>query len=391
MWDIRQPYQPEFLVLTRDKVLSIAWNPHERSWLATGGIGGHDRTIRVSEDPISMILFHLAIQVWDTTGNDTRQKCLFTVYTCGQVTKLSWRPTERYHIACFTRMTDQRIHVWDVRRAYLPQISFCHHRSTYENTNLMEFLRTKTILDEIEDFLWRPNSDNIISVGRDQHLIHAPISSAVKSEQFVSFLSLNVTSKGSVHTFVPNLDNDYVRALYQHGHIPFSSPSLKRFYSHETMKNFSQWKKMIRGENIPKNYADLLCDHSIEVFHRFARKWIFGNGDKSSLALAEICDVNSSVAEELHRPDLQATWQVIKMLFAVHQSSIPSSKNSRSFTKSYRMSNSLNSHRFRHGRKLTSAEKEQQEGRLIEEFNEEKQHNSQEQRIFSSSKLGKTN
>jgi len=49
IWDIRQPIQPEFSVLTRDKVLSIAWNPHERSWLATGGIGGHDRTIRVSK------------------------------------------------------------------------------------------------------------------------------------------------------------------------------------------------------------------------------------------------------------------------------------------------------------------------------------------------------
>ncbi len=48
IWDIRQPTQPDFSVLTRDKVLSIAWSPHERSWLATGGIGGHDRTIRVS-------------------------------------------------------------------------------------------------------------------------------------------------------------------------------------------------------------------------------------------------------------------------------------------------------------------------------------------------------
>ncbi len=62
------------------------------------------------------------------------------MYTFGQVTKLSWRPTYRHHIACFTRTTDQRIHVWDVRRAYLPQISFCHHRSIKEK-DLIEFLR----------------------------------------------------------------------------------------------------------------------------------------------------------------------------------------------------------------------------------------------------------
>ena len=49
IWDLRQPNQLESSVPTRDKVLSIAWNPHEPSWLATGGIGGHDRTIRVSD------------------------------------------------------------------------------------------------------------------------------------------------------------------------------------------------------------------------------------------------------------------------------------------------------------------------------------------------------
>ena len=36
------------------------------------------------------------------------------------------------------------------------------------------------VLDDIEDFLWRPNSDNIISVGRDERLVHAHISSAIK-------------------------------------------------------------------------------------------------------------------------------------------------------------------------------------------------------------------
>ncbi|CAF5140699.1 unnamed protein product, partial [Rotaria magnacalcarata] len=46
IWDIRQPIQPDFSILTRDKVLCIAWNPHEHFWLATGGVGGHDRAIR---------------------------------------------------------------------------------------------------------------------------------------------------------------------------------------------------------------------------------------------------------------------------------------------------------------------------------------------------------
>lgn len=47
----------------------------------------------------------------------------------GTVAKLSWRPSCRYHIACSTLSVDPRIHVWDIRRAYLPQVSFCHHQS----------------------------------------------------------------------------------------------------------------------------------------------------------------------------------------------------------------------------------------------------------------------
>lgn len=256
--------------------------------------------------------------------------------------------------------------------------------SKYKNQkNSIDFLIIKIILDEIEDFLWRPNSDKIISVGRDERLVHAHISSAIKSEQFVSFFSLNVTSKGSVHTSMPNIDNDYVHSLYQQGHILLSSPtSLTKFYSYETIRTFLKWDKMIKGKSILGIYSDPLHDNSIELFHRIARKWIFGNGKKSSEALAEICDINGNVAEELNRLDLQATWQMIKILFTEHHGSVQSSKTSRSLTKSHCISDPSSSHRYHHhGRKLTSAEK--QEGKVNDESK------SQEQRTISNSKLGK--
>ncbi|CAF2827423.1 unnamed protein product [Rotaria sp. Silwood2] len=358
IWDIRQPTQPDFSVLTRDKVLCIAWNPHEHCWLATGGIGGHDRTIRI----------------WDAKGNDNRQEPLFTVYTFGQVTKLSWRPTCRYHIACFTRTADQRIHVWDVRRSYLPQASFCHHRN------------------DIEDFLWRPNSDNIISVGRDERLIHAHISSAIQSEQIVSIFSLNVTSNGSVHVSMPNIDNDYVHSLYNERHIPLSSSNLRILYSQETMSTFLKWDKTIKGESIVGIYSDTSHDNSVQLFYQFARRWIFGNGDKSLKALANICDINSIVAEDLNRPDLKATWQVIKMLY-VDYHTLPnyreySSKTSRSMTISHCISDPISSHRHHQpGRKLTNIDKQRQDNRLNDELIDEKKIKSQEQRILADSKL----
>lgn len=244
-------------------------------------------------------------------------------------------------------------------------------------------IKNKNILDEIEDFLWRSNSDKIISVGRDERLVHAHISSAIKSEQFISFFSLNTTSKGCVHISMPNIDNDYVHSLYQQGHIPLSSPtSLSKFYSYQTIRTFLKWDKMIKGKSILGIYSDSLHDNSIQLFHQLTHKWIFGNGDKSLKALAEICNVNGNVAEELNRPDLQATWQMIKILFAEHHGLLQSSKTSRSLTKSHRISDPSSSHRrHHHGRKVTSAEK-QQEGKLNDESK------SQESRMMSNSKLG---
>ena len=192
---------------------------------------------------------------------------------------------------------------------------------------------------------------------------------------------------------MPNIDNEYVHALYQQGHLPISSAnSLKNLYSHETMRTFLTWNKMIKGKSILGVYTDPIHDNSIRLFHRFARKWIFGNGDKSSEALVEICNVNANVAEELNRPDLHATWLMIKFLFAEHWGSLQSSsKTSRSLTKSHCISDQSSSHQRHHHhfhphnrRKLTSAEKQQQPEIKLNDENK-----SQDSRMMAGSKLGK--
>lgn len=59
---------------------------------------------------------------------NNRQIPLFKFQSFGTVAKLNWQPTCRYHIACSTPTVDPRIHVWDIRRTYLPQASFCHYQ-----------------------------------------------------------------------------------------------------------------------------------------------------------------------------------------------------------------------------------------------------------------------
>lgn len=210
----------------------------------------------------------------------------------------------------------------------------------------------KSSLDSISDFSWRPNSDNLVSVGRDERVYHAHISSAMKTDQFVSLFSLNVTSKGHTYAVMPNIDNGYICALYAEQHVPLSYTNVKEVYSESIMSTFLKWNEPIRGKSIIGVHRNPTADRSVELFHQFARRWTFGNGVKSSAALIDICDTNGYVAEQLNRPDLKATWQVIKMIYADYNGTqtmrMRSSRNTPSATKLQHVSDSLSGHRHHH-------------------------------------------
>ena len=266
----------------------------------------------------------------------------------------------------------------------------------------------KLSLDSISDFSWRPNSDNLVSVGRDERVYHANISSAIKTDQFVSLFSLNVTSKGHTYAVMPNIDNDYICALYAERHVPLSYTNLKEVYSESIMSTFLKWNEPIRGKSIIGVYHNPAVDNSVELFHQFARRWTFGNGEKSSEALIDICDTNSHVAERLKRPDLTATWQVIKMIYAnyngVQTMRMRSSRNTPSATRNHLISESLSGQRHHHhhhhhhhhnhiqqnGIRNTLLDHTlQQENDFHADSNERKHVKSQEQIIPSNTQMGK--
>lgn len=71
-------------------------------------------------------------QIWNIGDQSGIQKPIFKVQSFGTVTKLGWRPTCRHEIASLSNSNDRRIHVWDVRRGYLPAATFYHHRGTVD-------------------------------------------------------------------------------------------------------------------------------------------------------------------------------------------------------------------------------------------------------------------
>jgi len=202
---------------------------------------------------------------------------------------------------------------------------------------------------------------------------------------------------------MPNIDNDYIRALYSQRHIPTSYTNLKQFYSESIMSTFLKWNETIHGKSIIGIYNNPSLDNSVESFHQFARRWTFGNGEKSSEALVQICDLNSFIAEQLNRPDLKATWQVIKMIYADYNGlqtiRMRSSRNTPSATKSHQMSDPLSGHRHHHhhhyqktGGKNNNLDVQQQQQQQENESNEEsngrKRAKSQEQIIQTNTQMG---
>lgn len=210
---------------------------------------------------------------------------------------------------------------------------------------------------------------------------------------------------------MPNIDNDYICALYAEQHIPLTYTNLKEVYSEPIMATFLKWNEPIRGKSIIGVYHNPDVDNSVELFHQFARRWTFGNGDKSSEALIDICDTNSHIAERLKRPDLKATWQVIKMIYAnyngIQTMRMRSSRNTPSATRNQQTSDPLSGHRHHHhhhhqqhhhhhhhnhiqqnGMRMNVLDNVIQENDFQEDINGRKRVKSQEQIIPSNTQMG---
>lgn len=64
-------------------------------------------------------------QVWDLGYRPVLE---YTVTTMASVGRIKWRPQRMHHIASCALVIDSVIHVWDVRRPYIPHASFNDHK-----------------------------------------------------------------------------------------------------------------------------------------------------------------------------------------------------------------------------------------------------------------------
>ncbi|KYR02676.1 WD40 repeat-containing protein [Tieghemostelium lacteum] len=138
LWDIRKNTNcVEKITAHQGLVLTLDWHPDERNMIASGG---RDRFIRV----------------WDF--NSPNQP-LNNISTISSVSRVKWRPGYKWNIASCSSIVDFEIHLWDVKKPYIPLASFNEHR------------------DVPTALLWQ-NPNNLISCGKDGYVLISSINDA---------------------------------------------------------------------------------------------------------------------------------------------------------------------------------------------------------------------
>ncbi|EPB79854.1 WD domain, G-beta repeat protein [Ancylostoma ceylanicum] len=116
---------------------SIALNPRERHLIASGG--GRDKFIKV----------------WNWSGAHLNVPT-YQVETTAPVGRVYWSPDPKnaFHIASCAVVNDMSVHIWDIRRPFLPYASFEDHS------------------DSVTDIWWSAqHPERIVSCGKDGLLV----------------------------------------------------------------------------------------------------------------------------------------------------------------------------------------------------------------------------
>ncbi|CAD7087465.1 unnamed protein product [Hermetia illucens] len=105
LWDIRKSDKCTLQFTAHSEpIYTCDWHPN-KNWLATGS---RDKQIKV----------------WNMEGKASSE---YTIHTIAAVGRVKWRPDRLHHIASCAVVVDYSIHIWDIRRPFIPFASFNEH------------------------------------------------------------------------------------------------------------------------------------------------------------------------------------------------------------------------------------------------------------------------
>ncbi|XP_034662632.1 GATOR complex protein WDR24 [Drosophila subobscura] len=277
-------------------VYTCDWHP-TRNWLATGS---RDKQIKV----------------WDMDG---RPGLEYTIHTIAVVGRVKWRPERTYHIASCALVVDYSIHVWDIRRPYIPFASFNEH------TNVTTGIA------------WLGNDSHcLLSTSKDstlhKHAFEDATRPALKANAQGASLGRygDISFANKIKEYAPKTSgasNTKTSSSFISRRKSIVAGSIQFHLDHSRMYKFMV-KDAFSG--FPLNESDSKPRQEHECFIGCARELIM-----SGKKLAELCEHNSEVSKKYGRHNATTLWNFLKLFYGSnhfeppfeHRSSFSNQKN----------------------------------------------------------------
>ncbi|XP_017846940.1 GATOR complex protein WDR24 isoform X2 [Drosophila busckii] len=278
-------------------IYTCDWHP-TRNWLATGS---RDKQIKV----------------WNM---DARASLEYTIHTIAVVGRVKWRPERTYHIASCALVVDYSIHVWDIRRPYIPFASFNDH------TNVTTGIT------------WQGRDSHcLLSTSKDSSLYRHAFKDATRP-------ALKANAQGA--------------SLGRNGDISFAN-KIKEYATKSSGASNTKSSNFIRRKSIVPGNLQFHLDHSKMYMFMLKNTSLSPNLDfvaedttnelrvhecfigcakellLSGQKLADLCERNAEVSKKYGKHNATTLWNFIKLFYGSnhfeppfeHRSSFSNQKN----------------------------------------------------------------
>ncbi|XP_058965127.2 GATOR2 complex protein WDR24 [Pocillopora verrucosa] len=265
LWDTRMPNSPSNHYMGHNgPTFAIDWHPEEKTWVASAG---RDKMVKV----------------WEVCG---KEHLMHTIQTIASVARIKWRPQRKYQIASCSLLVDFDIHVWDIRRPYIPYASFGEHK------------------DAVTGILWRQTLRNkdpfvFLSCAKDSMLYQHVFSDAQHPAEHAPRVGLSINVNGDIS----------VASMKQ------TRPRGGNNNTHNIIASHRKFQDM--ADNVSKVESTLLVHQSSKSTKEDWFRILAQSYQLSGWSYSELCEHNYTVASKLMMHEHAQTWSVLKTLYGM--------------------------------------------------------------------------
>uniref|UniRef100_A0A8R1IE66 GATOR2 complex protein WDR24 n=1 Tax=Caenorhabditis japonica TaxID=281687 RepID=A0A8R1IE66_CAEJA len=223
-------------------------------------------------------------QIWEWSGPELKR--ISVVETTAPLGRVVWRPDKPYQLATCASVNETTVHVWDVRRPFLPYVTYDEHR------------------DSVTDACWPSNDfDVFMSCGKDGLIVLHNIDSGHAPINYACDVAFDITPDGCMGLAVNSEIHAKNYAMLEEKAQASSGKKTVRQIPYET---FRRPIKSLIAFGVPESLT-----HSLppSTFYQIAEKYLIGG-----MEIMHLCEANSKVARNAGQEHVAQTWRLVEAL-----------------------------------------------------------------------------